>query len=84
MPYPIEKRRAKRDKSFLMGNVFDTNGNALFDVVVIDISPLGAQLFSENVSQLPQLFDLQITRRKAIFRCSVVRVVGETAGVKFC
>lgn len=73
----IEKRRSSRQKTFLLGRVED------MEVVVVDISDGGAQLFVDAGQELPKKFDLHIQRRRKSYRCELLRRDGDHVGVRF-
>src|SRR5271165_3631581 len=83
---PAEKRRAPRARRFRQARCVFNNGASTLDVVVRDLSPLGARIAGDQLIVLPAAFEFRILDGFGGYSARKARIVwakGATAGVEF-
>jgi hypothetical protein len=78
-----ERRKSKRQKSFLRGCIYFNDRRAAIDCLVRDISEAGAKLIFSEAVQTPDVIELHIPQRKQQLRAQVQWRNGDEMGVLF-
>lgn len=78
-----ESRSQVRVRTFLKGRIVFNNGNSTFDCLVRDLSGTGAKLVLTQTATLPEVFDLHILHKGAIYRAQIRWRRTDQIGVRF-
>jgi hypothetical protein len=79
-----EKRGAARKHVRMEGLIVDTDGTVICRCLMLDISSSGAKLAMKDVSDVPDTFNLILSKKGGVRRqCEVAWRAEKTLGVRF-
>ena len=78
-----ENRKAARQKSFLQGRIFFSNGRTSFDCLIRDITHLGARIIFSDVVNIPDTVNLYIPQKNQTLRARVIWRHNDEIGLAF-
>lgn len=78
-----DSRSQVRVRTFLKGRIVFNSGNSTFDCLIRDMSGTGAKLVLTQAATLPEVFDLHILNKGAIYRAQIRWRRADQIGVRF-
>jgi hypothetical protein len=78
-----ERRRSKRTRTILSGNIIFNNRMSVVDCVVMNMSSSGAKLLLSNTLQVPNVFELYIPKIRCSYDARLIRYESEGIGAEF-
>jgi hypothetical protein len=78
-----ERRSRARQKSFLKGHIYFDEGRSCLDCLVRNLSSLGAKLTVSNLTELPDLIEVSIPKKKKTYPARILWRGNDEIGVSF-